>query len=149
MASELAQQKEPNTPWWYETPSLVSQTTHLSAFASSADSTPFDVTPSVSSGYYDEDDSSNVSEGSYGGRTAHGHTSLISPCLRTDSNWSNSTITEGRSTNIFNNGSLGVCYVNYCPDKCVHIYRCEAYDTSAHNVQKKSLQLLAYIQSLY
>ena len=54
-----------DTPWWHETPSLVSQTTHLTAYTGSTDSNPFDITPSVSSGYFDEDDGSNISDGSY------------------------------------------------------------------------------------
>lgn len=108
MASEFVQQGESNTPWWYETPSLVSQTTHLTAFTSSTDSNPFDITPSVSSGYFDEDDGSNISDGSYGGRSAHYNAPLVSACQRTDSNWSNSTITEGRSTIVFTDGSIGV-----------------------------------------
>ena len=114
MASELFQQRDPNTPWWYETPSLVSQTTHLTGFASSTESNPLDITPSVSSGYFEEDDGSNISEGSYGGRMAGGlggggsggglattpYSSapvIGTPYQRTESNWSTtSTIKDGQ-----------------------------------------------------
>lgn len=92
MANELAPaipatSGESNTPWWYETPSLVSQSKHMTAYTSSNDSNPFDVTPSVSSGYYDEDDGSNISDGSFS--AANGY-------HRTESNRSNSTLTNGR-----------------------------------------------------
>lgn len=127
MASELFQQGESNTPWWYETPSLVSQTTHLTAFTSSTESNPFDITPSVSSGYYDEDDGSNISEGSSGGRVATTYSSapLIAPYQRTDSNWSTSTITEGRSVRMLSDGSTSavndVCFNDGLNN--IHVYR--------------------------
>lgn len=89
-----------NTPWWYETPSLVSQTNHMSALTGSGESNPFDITPSVSSGYFDEDDASNISDGSY---TAHvhymsGNGASAAGYHRTESNWSNSTLTNGKPT---------------------------------------------------
>jgi len=116
MAGEFFQQRDPNTPWWYETPSLVSQTTHLTGFASSTESNPLDITPSVSSGYFEEDDGSNISEGSYGGPMSGGlggggngsgggvaampYSSapvLAAPYQRTESNWSTaSTIKDGQ-----------------------------------------------------
>ena len=48
---------ECNTPWWYETPSLASQSTFSSNTYCTGTSQidPFDITPSQSSGYYDED----------------------------------------------------------------------------------------------
>ena len=99
MANELAPAVaapigESNTPWWYETPSLVSQSKHMTAYTSSTDSNPFDITPSVSSGYYEEDDGSNISDGSFsahhGGAGGNGY-------HRTESNRSNSTLTNGRA----------------------------------------------------
>ncbi len=103
MAGELFQQRDLDTPWWHETPSLVSQATHLTAFNSSTESNPFEITPSVSSGYFDEEDqNSNVSEGSVGGGRGIASMAYASaptvgpPYQRTDSDWSNaSTITEG------------------------------------------------------
>ncbi len=97
MANELAPAApsgESNTPWWYETPSLVSQTTHMTAYTSSNDSNPFDVTPSVSSGYFD-DEGSVISDGSY---SAHQSTAnhAVTGYHRTESNRSNSTLTNGR-----------------------------------------------------
>lgn len=82
---------ESNTPWWYETPSLVSQSNHMTAYNSSNESNPFDITPSVSSGYYDEDDGSNISEGSY---TAHYPPGNVS--YQRETNRSNSTLTSGK-----------------------------------------------------
>lgn len=111
MASELFQQGESNTPWWYQTPSLVSQATHLTAFTSSTESNPFDITPSVSSGYFEEDDGSNISEGSFGGRVATTYSSVpvvAAHYQRTDSNWSTSTITEGRSVRVLDGSSSSV-----------------------------------------
>ena len=95
MANDLAA-GESNTPWWYETPSLVSQSKHLEAFTSSNESNPFDITPSVSSGYFDEDDVSNISDGSY-----PGHFGIAPPGghpggnQRTDSSWGGLTLTNG------------------------------------------------------
>ena len=114
MADEFAQLEVQDTPWWYETPGQQPQNTHHTAFTSSTDSktdsNPL-VTPSISSGYYDEDDGSNisesnVSEGSYGGRAKMPAVSLCR--RRTESNWSNSTIMEGQSTHTITGGSLGV-----------------------------------------
>ena len=55
---------ECSTPWWYETPSLVSQSTFSSNTYCTGTSQidPFDITPSQSSGYYDDD--TTASEGS-------------------------------------------------------------------------------------
>ena len=55
---------ECNTPWWYETPSLASQSTFSSNTYCTGTSQidPFDITPSQSSGYYDED--TTISEAS-------------------------------------------------------------------------------------
>lgn len=99
MADELAPAPLPsgesNTPWWYETPSLVSQSKHMTAYTSSNDSNPFEVTPSVSSGYYEEDDGSNISDGSYSAHYNAGVSAGVS-YHRTESNRSNSTLTNGR-----------------------------------------------------
>lgn len=87
---------ESNTPWWYETPSLVSQSKHMTAYTSSNDSNPFDVTPSVSSGYYEEDDGSIISDGSFSAHPGAGGNGYH----RTESNRSNSTLTNGRAGSI-------------------------------------------------
>lgn len=63
----------------------------MTAYTSSNDSNPFDVTPSVSSGYCDEDDGSNISDGSYSA-----HYGAANGYHRTESNRSNSTLTNGR-----------------------------------------------------
>ncbi len=76
-----------DTPWWYETPSLVSQSNHLEAFTSSNESNPFDITPSVSSGYFDEDDGSNVSDGSYPGHNSGVPGGYLGGNHRTEPNW--------------------------------------------------------------
>ena len=98
MANELAPAPpsgESNTPWWYETPSLVSQSKHMTAYTSSNDSNPFEVTASVSSGYYEEDDVSNISDGSYSAHFGAGNVGGQG-YHRTESNRSNSTLTNGR-----------------------------------------------------
>ena len=57
MATHQLSLNECNTPWWYETPSLASQSTFSSNTYCTGTSQidPFDITPSQSSGYYDED----------------------------------------------------------------------------------------------
>lgn len=57
MATHQLSVNECNTPWWYETPSLASQSTFSSNTFCTGTSQidPFDITPSQSSGYYDED----------------------------------------------------------------------------------------------
>lgn len=57
MATHQLSLNECNTPWWYETPSLVSQSTFSSNTYCTGTSQidPFDITPSQSSGYYDEE----------------------------------------------------------------------------------------------
>ena len=98
MANDLAP-SESNTPWWYETPSLVSQSNHLEAFASSNESNPFDITPSVSSGYYDEDDGSNISDGSFPGHFSAVTGGHLGSNHRTESNWSGLAMINGRQGN--------------------------------------------------
>lgn len=110
MANDLAPSGERNTPWWYETPSLVSQSSHMTACTGSNDSNPFDITPSVSSGYFDEDDASNISDGSF---TAH------NTATRAGSSWSNSTLTSGRNEV---DGSGGTVMVQVRSLLMIHIY---------------------------
>ena len=95
MANDLAP-SESNTPWWYETPSLVSQSKHLEAFTSSNESNPFDITPSVSSGYY-EDDGSIVSDGSYPGHYSAITGGHFGNSHRSESNWM--ALSNGRQEN--------------------------------------------------
>jgi hypothetical protein len=66
----------------------------MTAYTSSNESNPFDITPSVSSGYYEEDDGSNISDGSYYGTSGVGV--AMNGHHRTESNRSDSTLTEGR-----------------------------------------------------
>ena len=57
MATHQLSLNECNTPWWYETPSLASQSTFSNNTYCTGTSQidPFDITPSQSSGYYDEE----------------------------------------------------------------------------------------------
>lgn len=72
MATHQLSLNESNTPWWYETPSLVSQSTFSNNTYCTGTSQidPFDITPSQSSGYYDEDTTaSEASSNLYSGAT--------------------------------------------------------------------------------
>ena len=114
MANDLAPSGERNTPWWYETPSLVSQSSHMTAYTGSNDSNPFDITPSVSSGYFDEDDGSNISDGSF---TAH---NTATSHNRAGSSWSNSTLTSGRN-DVSENGSTMMMMQQVCKMAQLHV----------------------------
>lgn len=75
MATHQLSLNECNTPWWYETPSLASQSTFSSNTFCTGTSQidPFDITPSQSSGYYDEDTTaSEASSNMFTGGTATG-----------------------------------------------------------------------------
>lgn len=83
----------------------------MTAYTGSNESNPFDITPSdVSSGYFDEDDS--ISEGSY---TAHANANGGNPASyhRTESNWSNSTLTNGRQSSQEVVGTTVIIYYGY------------------------------------
>ena len=122
-----------STPWWYETPSLVSQTTHLTAFASSTDSNPLDITPSVSSGYFEEDDGSNISEGSYGGHFSGATAHMMNYHKMDSSSLSNSTLTskgQMKSHQILSSSITGVSQLIYRKDKQFpSIQSCHIYIT--------------------
>lgn len=82
-----------DTSWWQDSPGLISEASHMTTYTGSGEC---NITPRSSSGYYDEDDGSNISDGSYSaGQFSMANASNPATHQRTEST---STLVNGQPT---------------------------------------------------